>query len=92
MITIIGWVCVGIIIGFVMGVVLVSMLSSGQQADLEAENIHLRFVRDSLKDEIFRLDNQSKPKPRSKRRKKYKKINIYYIYRYMAGEPCEWTR
>ena len=68
MITIIGWVWVGIIIGFVMGVVLVSMLSSGQQADLEAENTHLRFVRDSLKDEIFRLDNQSKPKPRSKRR------------------------
>tara|TARA_Y100001951_G_C11270723_1_gene258589 strand:+ start:70 stop:282 length:213 start_codon:yes stop_codon:yes gene_type:complete len=70
MITIIGWVWVGIIIGFVMGVVLVSMLSSGQQADLEAENTHLRFVRDSLKDEIFRLDNQSKPKPRSKRRMK----------------------
>ena len=70
MITIIGWVWVGIFIGFVMGVVLVSMLSSGQQADLEAENLHLRFVRDSLKDEIFRLDNQSKPKPRSKRRMK----------------------
>ena len=68
MITIIGWVWVGIIIGFVMGVVLVSMLLSGKQDDLEAENLHLRFVRDSLKDEIFRLDNQTKPKPRSKRR------------------------
>tara|TARA_B100000745_G_scaffold247313_1_gene169343 strand:+ start:367 stop:582 length:216 start_codon:yes stop_codon:yes gene_type:complete len=68
MITIIGWVWVGILIGFVMGVVLVSMLLSGKQDDLEAENLHLRFVRDSLKDEIFRLDNQTKPKPRSKRR------------------------
>ena len=68
MITIIGWVWVGIIIGFLMGVVLVSMLLSGKQDDLEAENLHLRFVRDSLKDEIFRLDNLSKPKPRSKRR------------------------
>ena len=68
MITIIGWVWVGIIIGFLMGVVLVSMLLSGKQDDLEAENLHLRFVRDSLKDEIFRLDNQTKPKPRSKRR------------------------
>ena len=68
MITIIGWVWVGILIGFVMGVVLVSMLLSGKQDDLEAENLHLRFVRDSLKDEIFRLDNLSKPKPRSKRR------------------------
>ena len=68
MITIIGWVWVGILIGFVMGVVLVSMLLSGKQDDLEAENLHLRFVRDSLKDEIFKLDNQTKPKPRSKRR------------------------
>ena len=70
MLTIIAWVWVGILIGFVMGVTLVSMLASGKQADLEAENTHLRFVRDSLKDEIFRLDNQSKPKPRSKRRMK----------------------
>ena len=68
MITIIGWVWIGILIGFLMGVVLVSMLLSGKQDDLEAENLHLRFVRDSLKDEIFRLDNLSKPKPRSKRR------------------------
>ena len=68
MITIIGWVWIGILIGFLMGVVLVSMLLSGKQDDLEAENLHLRFVRDSLKDEIFRLDNQTKPKPRSKRR------------------------
>ena len=68
MLTIIAWVWVGILIGFVMGVVLVSMLLSGKQDDLEAENLHLRFVRDSLKDEIFRLDNQTKPKPRSKRR------------------------
>ena len=70
MITIIGWVWVGILIGFVIGVTLVSMMAGGKQADLEAENLHLRFVRDSLKDEIFRLDNQTKPKPRSKRRMK----------------------
>ena len=73
MLTIIAWVWVGILIGFVMGVTLISMLASGKQADLEAENTHLRFVRDSLKDEIFRLDNQSKPKPRSKRRMNRKK-------------------
>ena len=68
MLTIIAWVWVGIIIGFVSGVTLVGMLATGKQADLEAENAHLKFVRDSLKDEIFRLDNQTKPKPRSKRR------------------------
>ena len=73
MLTIIAWVWVGIIIGFVSGVTLVSMLATGKQADLEAENAHLKFVRDSLKDEIFRLDNQSKPKPRTKRRGNRKK-------------------
>ena len=73
MLTIIAWVWVGIIIGFVSGVTLVSMLATGKQADLEAENAHLKFVRDSLKEEIFRLDNQSKPKPRTKRRGNRKK-------------------
>jgi len=67
MLTIIAWVWVGILIGFVIGVTLVSLMAGGKHADLEAENAHLKFVRDSLKDEIFRLDNQSKPKPRSKR-------------------------
>ena len=33
------------------------------------------FVRDSLKEEIFRLDNQTKPKPRKKRNIKVKSIN-----------------
>ena len=73
MLTIIAWVWVGIIIGFVSGVTLVGMLATGKQADLEAENAHLKFVRDSLKDEIFRLDNQSKPKPSTKRRGNRKK-------------------
>ena len=76
MLTIIGWVWVGILIGFVMGVVLVSMLSSGKQADLETENMHLIFVRDSLKEEIFRLENQVKPKPRKKRNIRANKVKV----------------
>ena len=32
--------------------------------DLEADNAHLKFVREALKEEIFRLENQSKPKQR----------------------------
>ncbi len=76
MITIIAWVWVGIIIGFVMGVLLVSMLASGKQADLETENMHLIFVRDSLKEEIFRLENQVKPKPRKKRNLRAKSVKI----------------
>ena len=76
MLTIIGWVWVGILIGFVMGVILISMMASGKQADLEAENLHLIFVRDSLKEEIFRLENQPKPKPRKKRNLRVNSIKV----------------
>jgi len=76
MLTIIGWVWLGIIIGFVFGVILISLMASGRQADLEAENIHLIFVRDSLKEEIFRLENQPKPKPRKKRNLRANKIKV----------------
>jgi len=69
-IAIIGWVWLGIITGMLVGVVLTSVMNSNKQSDLEAENQHLKFVRESLKEEIFRLDNQVKPKPRSKRRRK----------------------
>ena len=76
MLTTIAWVWVGIIIGFIMGVTLVSMLASGKQADLETDNIHLKIVRDSLKKEIFRLENQSKPKPRKRRKIRAKSIKV----------------
>ena len=66
----IGWIWVGIVIGTVFGILVSGILASGKQTELEAENLHLKFVRDSLKEEIFRLDNQVKPKPRSKRRRK----------------------
>jgi hypothetical protein len=76
MLSIIAWVWVGIIVGFVLGVTLVSMLANSKQADLEAENSHLVFVRDSLKEEIFRLENQVKPKPRKKRNLRAKSVKI----------------
>ena len=76
MLSIIAWVWVGIIVGFVLGVTLVSMLANSKQADLEAENMHLVFVRDSLKEEIFRLENQVKPKPRKKRNLRAKSVKI----------------
>ena len=44
-------------------------LDASKFGDLEAENLHLKFVRDSLKEEIFRLDNRVKPKPRKRRKK-----------------------
>ena len=62
-----GWIYIGLSIGFLLGAFVSGLLGSSKMGDLEAENIHLKFVRDSLKEEIFRLENQSKPKPRKKR-------------------------
>ena len=69
MLEIVGWVWIGILIGFIVGVTLISILASGRHGELEQENLHLKFVRDSLKDEILRLDTQSKPKPRKHRKR-----------------------
>ena len=64
-----AWVWLGIMIGTIFGVVVSSLLGASKFGDLEAENLHLKFVRDSLKEEIFRLDNRVKPKPRKRRKK-----------------------
>ena len=65
----IACVWLGIMIGTIFGVVVSSLLGASKFGDLEAENLHLKFVRDSLKEEIFRLDNRVKPKPRKRRKK-----------------------
>ena len=65
----IGWVYLGIFVGFVMGVLLISILASGKQADLETEIIHLRAIRETLKEEILKLEKQPKPKPRRHRKR-----------------------
>ncbi len=65
----IGWIWMGIFIGFVIGVALITLLASGRQGELEQENLHLRWVRDSLKEEILRLEKPSKPKPRKRRKR-----------------------
>tara|TARA_B100000519_G_C14043225_1_gene343742 strand:- start:94 stop:336 length:243 start_codon:yes stop_codon:yes gene_type:complete len=65
----IGWIWMGIFIGFVMGVALITLLASGRQGELEQENLHLRWVRDSLKEEILKLEKPSKPKPRKRRKR-----------------------
>ena len=73
---IIGWVWVGIIIGTIAGFVICSWLTQSKVADLESEITHHIFVRDSLKEEIFKLDNQVKPKPRKRRNVRAKSIKI----------------
>tara|TARA_Y100000593_G_scaffold12145_1_gene22184 strand:+ start:5315 stop:5554 length:240 start_codon:yes stop_codon:yes gene_type:complete len=72
----IGWVWLGIIVGMLVGIVLNTMMNNSKLSDLDAENLHLRFVRDSLKEEIFRLENQTKPKPRKKRNLRAKTVKI----------------
>ena len=69
MLTIIGWVWVGIIIGVLVGTMLSSLLGAGKVDDLVQDNLHLKFTRDALKQEIFRLENQNKPKPRKHRKR-----------------------
>ena len=70
----IGWVWLGILIGVVAGVVASSFGAASKIADLETELYQSKAIREALKEEIFRLENQSKPKPR-KRRKKVVRAN-----------------
>ena len=69
-IEIIGWVWIGILIGAVVGVLVMSLASTARIGDLEAEILQGRAVREALKEEIFRLENQAKPKPRKRRKKR----------------------
>ena len=68
--TILGWVCIGIFIGVIIGIVGTSIKLSKQITDLESELQDSRVVRDSLKAYILKLENQPKPKPRKHRRRK----------------------
>jgi len=69
-IEVIGWVWLGIIVGLLIGIFVSSMMSASKFGELHSEILHLRFVKDSLKEEIFKLDNQSKPMSRAKRKRK----------------------
>ena len=75
-ITIIGWVWLGLIVGLILGIVICSILTQSKISELESELVHQRFVRDSLKEEIIRLDNQPKPKPRKRRNIEAKSIKV----------------
>ena len=75
-IAIIGWVWLGIVVGILIGIAVASFYTSNKQTELESENLHLIFVRDSLKEEIFRLENQSKPKPRKRRNLRANTIKV----------------
>ena len=67
-ITIVGWVWLGILVGIPIGFIVSVFLTQAKINDLESELIHQKFIKDSLKEEIFKLDNQVKPTPRIKRK------------------------
>jgi hypothetical protein len=75
-IAIVGWVWLGILIGIPLGFIVSVFLTQAKVNELESELVHQRFVRDSLKEEIIRLDNQPKPKPRKRRNIKVNKIKV----------------
>ena len=60
-ITIIGWVWLGILVGGIAGFMLCNWLTQSKMNELESEITHHIFVRDSLKEEIMRLESQPKP-------------------------------
>ena len=62
------WVIVGIFIGFIGGILIISLLTAGKTDDLENEIQDLRNQRELLKEEIHRLNvPKSKPTPRKNR-------------------------
>ena len=75
-ITIIGWVWFGVVVGIILGIIICGILTQTRISELESELVHQRFIRDSLKEEIIRLDNQPKPQPRKKRNIRAKSIKV----------------
>ena len=62
------WVIVGMFIGSIGGVLIISLLTAAKTEDLYMEIQDLRTQRKLLKDEIHRLNiPKSKPTPRNKR-------------------------
>jgi|5B_taG_2_1085324.scaffolds.fasta_scaffold190171_2 hypothetical protein len=67
------WVLVGIIIGSIGGVLGISLVSAGRFEDKEKEIQDLRTQRELLKEEIFRLSKNYKPRKPQPRKKRYYK-------------------
>ena len=67
----------GLLIGSCLGVLTLALVSAGKTEDLQRDNERLRQTRQLLKEEIFRIEKNYKPRkpqPR-KRRRNYKKNN-----------------
>jgi len=60
---------IGIIVGALGGSVTLYLMNKRKVSDLESDVYDSRIIRDALKEEIFRLSVQTKPKPRKRRGK-----------------------
>jgi len=67
----------GLFIGSCLGVLTLALISAGKSEELMRDNERLRQTRQLLKEEIFRIEKNYKPrKPQPRRRRKnYKKNN-----------------
>ena len=68
------WVLVGIFIGSVGGVLIISLLTAGKTEDLNMDIQDLRNQRQLLKEEILRL-SKLKSKPTSRKKRNYRSQN-----------------
>ena len=67
----------GFFIGSCLGILTLALVSAGKTEDLMSDNERLRQTRQLLKEEIFRIEKNYKPRkpqPR-KRRRNYKRNN-----------------
>ena len=67
----------GLVIGSCLGILTLALIIAGKNEDLQRDNERLRQTRQLLKEEIFRIEKNYKPRkpqPR-KRRRNYKKNN-----------------
>ncbi len=60
---------IGVIVGVLGGSITMYMMYKNKVSDLESDVYDARIIREALKEEIFRLSHQTKPKPRKRRGK-----------------------
>jgi ABC-type lipoprotein release transport system permease subunit len=69
---ILGWIYLGMMIGGIGGIVVLSLTSAAKYADMESEIISLNMKNKFLRDELSKSAFKGKPQPRKNRNWKKK--------------------
>jgi len=69
---ILGWIYLGMTIGCIGGIMVLSMVSAGKYSDMEREIINLNMKNKFLRDELSKSAFKGKPTPRKNRNWKKK--------------------